>query len=395
MSGPSLALSNLRAVVILIVLAFHSMLAYLDALPPKAYAFDAPPHQWQAFPIIDSQRWFGFDLFCAWQDVCLMSMMFFLSGLFVWSSLQRKGIWKFLGDRVNRIGLPAALIVLLLIPVSYYPAYLVTAADPSVAAYWRHWVALGFWPSGPQWFLWELLAMNLFTLVLCRLAPQWGDRLGALTASARTQPIRFFIGLALASTIAYVPLALIFGPWEWSNFLLFGFQLSRPLHYAVYFFAGVAVGAYGLERGLVATDGMLGRHWQRWLLAAVVGFGLWAVPTGLTLDYGNAAPFMLQFAAYVGFALACASGCLCLVAISVRFGRVQSHALNSLSANAYGMYLLHYVFIVWLQYALLGVPLVAVLKAAIVFGGTLLASWAITAALAGIPLGSRVIGAKQ
>ena len=48
MSGASLALSNLRAVVILIVLAFHAMLAYLDALPPKAYAFDAPPHLWQA-----------------------------------------------------------------------------------------------------------------------------------------------------------------------------------------------------------------------------------------------------------------------------------------------------------------------------------------------------------
>src|SRR5262249_15493871 len=161
-------------------------------------------------------------------------------------------------------------------------------------------------------------------------------------------------------------------------------QLCRPLHYAVYFFAGVAVGAYGLERGLVASDGALGRQWVRWLAAALVGFGLWAWPTGMTFDYGDAAPFMLQLAAYVGLALACASGCMFLIAIFVRFGRIQSHALNSLSGNAYGMYLIHYVFIVWLQYALLSVPLLAVLKAAIVFGGTLLASWAITAGFAGI-----------
>ena len=61
MSKSSLALSNLRAVVILIVLAFHSVLAYLDFLPAKPYPFSDPPFKWQAFPIIDSQRWMGFD----------------------------------------------------------------------------------------------------------------------------------------------------------------------------------------------------------------------------------------------------------------------------------------------------------------------------------------------
>jgi hypothetical protein len=33
----------------------------------------------------------GFDIFCAFQDVYLMSFMFFMSGLFVWPSLRRKG----------------------------------------------------------------------------------------------------------------------------------------------------------------------------------------------------------------------------------------------------------------------------------------------------------------
>ena len=55
--------------------------------------------------------------------------------------------------------------------------------------------------------------------------------------------------------------------------------------------------------------------------------------------------------------------------------------LDSLSANAYSIYLVHYVFIVWLQYMLLGVALFAIGKAAIVFGGTLLMSWVATAAL--------------
>src|ERR1039458_1710465 len=62
MSRSSIALGNVRAVVIIIVLAFHSVLPYLASLPAAAYRFDSPPYQWQAFPIVDSHRWFGFDL---------------------------------------------------------------------------------------------------------------------------------------------------------------------------------------------------------------------------------------------------------------------------------------------------------------------------------------------
>ena len=36
----SLALGNLRAILILMVLTFHSILAYLGTLPPTAYRFD-------------------------------------------------------------------------------------------------------------------------------------------------------------------------------------------------------------------------------------------------------------------------------------------------------------------------------------------------------------------
>src|SRR5947199_4274417 len=116
----SLALDNLRAFVILLVLSFHSVLAYLQFLPAEPFAFDSPPYMWRAFPIVDSQRWFGFDLYCAWQDVFLMSLFFFLSGLFVWPSLCRKGVGAFLHGRILRLGLPFALVVGLLMPPTLY-----------------------------------------------------------------------------------------------------------------------------------------------------------------------------------------------------------------------------------------------------------------------------------
>jgi len=393
-SRSSIALSNLRAIVIVIVLAFHSVLAYLASLPPQPFAFDTAPYRWQATPIIDTARWFGFDLFCAWQDVSLMSLMFFLSGVFVPMSLKRKGAWSFLSDRLLRIGLPLAIVVAVVIPVAYYPAYVVTAADPSVAAFWQHWRALPFWALGPQWFLVQLLLLNVLAAALHQIAPQLTDRFGRLAAMAHDQPVRFFAGLVVISALVYVPLALIYTPWAWTNSGPFSFQTSRPLHYLVYFFAGYAVGAHGFERGLLSVDGALVRRWVWWTVAAFAGFFLWAGPTSLTLD-GKQAPLFVHVIGDVGFAIACAAGSFFFLAVCLRFCTGRSKALDSLGANAYNMYLNHYIFVVWLQYAVLGLGLFAVVKAAIVFCGTFVVSWAAAVAFGGLSLGAFFTQAKR
>jgi hypothetical protein len=394
MSRSSLALSNLRAIVIVIVLAFHSVLAYLQSLPAEPIAFDAAPYRWQAIPIVDSERFFGFDLFCAWQDVSLMSLMFFLSGLFVPSSLARKGSRTYLSDRLLRIGLPMMLVIAMLMPITYYPTYAVTAVDPSVSAYWQHWLALPFWPSGPQWFLWQLLALSAAAAGLHHFAPAWSDRLGRLAASSREHPVRFFVGLVAASALVYVPMAVIYTPWSWEHIGPLSFQYCRPLHYLVYFAAGYALGVHGLDRSLLADDGPLARHWARWAAASVGGFILWAAPTSLTIN-GASAPLSVQIAAALGFTVACGSGSFALLAGCLRFAVERRQVLDSLSANAYSIYLVHYVFIVWLQYALLGVALFAVGKAAIVFGGTLLLSWAVAAGFGNVSPGALIAPVKR
>src|SRR5580704_17532421 len=123
MSKTTLALVNLRGYTIIIVLAFHSCIAYIVSQPPSALPFDSPPYGWLANPIVDADRWLGFDLFCATQFIYMMQLMFFLSGLFVWSSLKRKGAGGFLYDRILRLGLPFVVGVYLLMPLAYYPVY--------------------------------------------------------------------------------------------------------------------------------------------------------------------------------------------------------------------------------------------------------------------------------
>ena len=200
-------------------------------------------------------------------------------------------------------------------------------------------------------------------------------------------PLAFVAGLTALSALAYVPLALAFSPWDWASFGPLSLQQSRPLHYAIYFFAAFAIGSYGLDRGLLRGEGPLARHWLTWLAAATICACAWGGLTSLTLPDWNASPFAYRLAAAASYPLACATGTLAYLAIALRLLRARDHLLDSLSNNAYGIYLVHYVFVLWLQYALVGHALNAVPKMIIVFSVALVASWA-TSGLAGMLIGA-------
>lgn len=374
-SRANLSLSNLRAVVIVIVVAFHSVLSYLVSQPREPFPFDLAPYRWVAFPILDHQRWFGFDLFCAWQDVSLMSLMFFLAGVFAPASLNRRGSLNYLSDRWRRIGSPFLFAVAVLSPIAYYASYLATAVDPAPLTFSQQWLALPMWPSGPAWFLWQLFVLSALAAGLHALAPHWERAMSDLAARFSDRPLAFVIGVVVLSMLAYVPLAMIFSPWDWTTIGPFSVQLSRPLHYVVYFLAGVAIGSNGADGGLLRPGGPLAQHWLAWLAAAVAGFAAWGGLTSLTMPDWSASPMVYRLAAAFAFPLACATGVFFLLAFCLRLMQWRHPVLDSLSSNAYGIYLVHYIFVVWLQYAMLGIALGAVAKAAIVFAGALALSW--------------------
>ncbi|MGJ4940204.1 acyltransferase family protein [Bradyrhizobium sp. HKCCYLS1011] len=375
MSTPGLALKNLRVIVIIIVVAVHAVMAYLGSSPASSFNFDDPPFRWRSIPIVDQERWYGFDIFCAFQDIYLISLLFFLSGVFVWPSLARSGARIFLRDRLLRIGIPFALTVGLLMPLAYYPVYRVTAVDPGLAAFWEHWLALPFWPSGPPWFLWVLLVFDSIAAGLYLFARPYVDALRCRVGELGARPLPFLIALLCASALAYVPPALVFNPWDWLQLGPFSFQYCRPLHYLVYFFAGICVGAPGIERGLLAPDGWLVHRWVAVGAAACVGFLIWLGMVGLAMTSDGAAPRVVQFGQALGFVGCCAAAVLFMLALVLRFANRPLPALEPLQDKTYGIYLVHYLFSIWLQYALLGFAMPAMAKAVIVLAGTLAMSW--------------------
>jgi len=246
-----------------------------------------------------------------------------------------------------------------------------------------------------MWFLWQLLALTIVAACVHRFAPRSIEFLGRLSSSANSRPGRYLVGLILVSAIAYVPLALAFSPFAWSDRGPFALQLSRPLLDAVFYFAGLGVGAYGIERGLLAAKGMLARRWFVWLALALTFLMLWMGLTSLVLSDPASAPLVLRVSVDICFAAACASGCFFMLSICLRFGTARSRILDPFSTNAFALYLLHYIFVVWLQYALLGVAIFAAAKASLVFGGTLLLALALSNAMRLSRFGAFLIGEQS
>jgi hypothetical protein len=288
---------------------------------------------------------------------------------------------------------------MLLMPLTLYPTYVQSTGDTNVAGYWEAWLALPFWPNGPVWFLWLLILWDVLAAGVYLLVRRHGDRVLRLSYYARQRPAIFLGGLLLGSALAYIPLAVIFGPASWSEQGPFAFQFSRPLQYVLYFFAGAVIGACGIERGLFAPDGPLVRRWAQWLVAAVVLFFAWGGLTALAYPdpwaEAGTAPLALSLAAALSYVLACFSSCFFVFAAAVRFGGVRARLLDSLKANAFGIYLVHYLFVVWLQFALLGLELPGIIKGVIVFASTLALSWSATAALCRVPAVANIIGGDR
>jgi surface polysaccharide O-acyltransferase-like enzyme len=375
-------LDRMRTFVTLSVLIHHSLLNYT----------------W--FGSGDPMRWLGFDLVVLFNDSYFMAFMFFISGLFVRDSLMRNGSAIFLRARAWRLGVPYLLSVFVLMPIAYYPTFLryhlPGTTDYNFLHFWWHTLTVGLWPSGPAWFLWVLLALDTVAAAVWLVAPGVIEAAGRLIFAVRDRPIAAFVAFLIFSTAAYLPMRLAFGDASWlepSRFPL-PIQTSRILLYAGYFFVGVGVGAINLRTGLLAQNSELARRLPVWLAIAMPFYGailgLVYIHHNWVVDF-DSPPLLWRVGYGLAFATFSAAMAFTVSAFFLRFAESGWRLLDALRPSAYGVYLVHYVFIIWLQYAVYDYSLPAVVKFAIVLSGTLLMSWGLTVMLRKIPVVARMI----
>jgi len=221
-----------------------------------------------------------------------------------------------------------------------------------------------------------------------------------LSLESYGRPGLFFWALLIASIILYVPVVLYFGASRWFALGPFAVQASRILLYLLYFFAAMGIGAASLDRGLLAADGEMARRWPVWLGVTIFAYAcLWVliyIKHALLPDV-NHQPLWWQVCYALAFVTYGAAQTFNVLALFLRFDNEGSSILDPLRESAYGIYLIHYVPVLWLQYWMFGMSfgpsdqLTAIIKAVIVFVLTLASSWAATSALRKIPGATHVL----
>jgi len=381
-AGRIVALDRARTFITLLVLIHHSVVNYTH------------------FGSGDRMRWIGFDLVVLFNDSFFMACMFLISGLFVYGSLARRGAVDFVRERAWRLGIPYLVSVFVLMPIAYYPSFLryhlPGTTDFNFFHFWWRTLTVGPWPSGPAWFLWVLLALDTVAAAMFALAPHLVKAFGLQIFSLRARPWAAFIAFMAFSVAVYAPMRLAFGDSSWlepDGFPL-PVQTSRILLYAGYFLVGVGIGVVSLRDGIFSEGGELVRRWPIWL-----AFALLLYVAILLMVYGrhnwiadfDSPPLFWQAAYGVAFALFSAAMAFTVLTVSRRLSSASMRLLDAMRPQAYGIFLTHYIFIIWLQYAVYDYSWPAIIKFTVVFLGTLSLSWAVTLMLQRIPLVARMI----
>lgn len=363
-----LAIDYLRSGVTMLVVVHHAALAYTTFSH-----YDPGQYLRSTAPVVDTIRWMPLDHLVRFNDMFFMPLMFLISGLFVIPSLERKGTARFLFDRTKRLGIPFIVSATVLSPLAFYPSWLLSEAGS------RGDFLLGFfdssnWTPGPAWFLWLLLAFSGVVAIAYRLMPNLMKKL-ALSASSAWSLSGIFLGVSLLTTV--LPCLFIL-PDTWTRLWgPFVFQTWRLLLYFAWFLLGVALGAANPKPSL-SRDNL--RPWPLWLALGVLVYV--AALLGLRAEHvANMPEWAMKAIPATVYALCCTFISLAALGLARSFFRTARPLADSLTANAYGIYVFHYGFVIWIQFYLLREPFPAALKFVITLAIALTGSWLLTALL--------------
>jgi len=379
-------IDHLRSFITLLVVAHHASLAY------TTFAFfDASTYINSTAPVVDEHRWIGMDIFENFNDIFFMSLMFFISGLFVVKSIDRKGHRRFITDRAKKLGIPFIITVTFIIPFAYIPSYYLASHSFEINAFIKDYFVHQQWPVGPPWFIWILLLFNCIAMIIP--TPLYHKIFDRIAIIANKPALLIFIFFTIA-ILALMPLSLWVGQYTWTGFGPFDFQLNRILLYFVFFWVGACLGSKDWEAVLFKQEKLLGLNWKAWLFCCLLCYALvelFSFYAWTPVKQGRLNVTVAYIIFDVCFSASCISSSLAMLAIFRRGANKQSAVWQSLSSNAYGIYLLHYVFITWLQFLLLKTSLPITGKFFLVVIGSVVLSWCITHFIRKNKLISRII----
>ena len=360
---------NVRYLMILLVVIVHTAIGYSHIVP------------W--WPVIDSNQSVILDLFIAIGEVFIVPVLFFVSGFFVISSIKRRGILSFLHFNLIRLGFVWLAIVLLVNPVFSYLFQYTRNNNWITTSYGEFWIqyirdtlmfktgyisTMDMIPSDQpkimnhfnQYHVWFIsLLMSLFCFVglafgLNKMIDHWRKSPMDFSCYIKNISPRLILGLmaVFMAISVYVTHYYIytysdyFDPWVSVGHLL----QFQPTRFFIYFFSFL-LGIFAFLNQWFQNDHTFIRRPGVW----VISCGLLSAIYLLSIDTLMTDPTLLWLGIYaIARSVLCLTSIVLILSLACRHWNKTSTLGQLLAGNSFNVYLVHLIFVVILQWLMLG-----------------------------------------
>ena len=322
-------MDNLRAFLTVLVVAHHAAQPY----GPTG----------GAWPIFNPEQAVIFGPFFAVNAAFFMGLFFFISGYFLPAACDRKGIRRLLQERLRRLGIP-----ILFFGFVVFPPVIYQLASPSVSFqsfFMQVYVQQLDIEFAHLWFLMHLLSyVVLYGLWQRFFQP---EPLPKLEPPRHRSIFAYVLGLSIVTFVVRIEYPID----RWVD--LFGFLPTEVAHlpqYCSLFIVGIL--AYR-QNWLWQLPAVRGLTW----LGIGVGAGLlrylysltrveWGLPMLIAGGRFTWQSFIWSF----WEATICVGLCIGLLTLFRERLNFQEKPMRMLSANAYGVYLIHLLVVLYVQF---------------------------------------------
>jgi GNAT superfamily N-acetyltransferase len=344
--GKIVYIDHLRVILIVLVVLHHAFITY--GAPGSWYYQQKETSLAALFPM---------TVFVATNQSFFMGFFFFLSALFVEPSYRKKGAARFLIDRLKRLGVPLLFYSLILSPLlNYSVEHYGYGKHHSFIEYmsgYHHWIDFGV-----LWFVAALLIFNIFFLLLKIMRFNLKLRMNFPT---NRQIIFIGISLGLVSFLT----RLVF-PTGWTLSPL-GFQLGYFPQYILLFIAGLIASENKWLDQLNLKQGTRFAFIARIMVIVVlpaifVLFLFLRWPS----DYFNGGWNVISLIYSLWEQITGLMIMVALLSIAKFKWNNESSFLSRLAPDAYGVYILHPLFLISISLLIQGWNVSPVLKLLVV-----------------------------
>jgi len=354
---------NLRSVMVILVLIFHSGASYGSMVSFWPY------HDPNPMELIDILMLLG--------DVFMMTILFFIAGYFALETIQKKDSRDFLMGKVRRIGVPWLVITSLVLPVLDYIHYSTQSNNVGIVPrnFGMHWMLsmkkvaefkvgqlhmseyLNMTEHFYQRYMWFLSLLLLLFVSFTIFYKATRDQVLYEEKYETTKKSMSFVltGIALLSVVFFAIVKMFVSspdtPFDMVWFSLgniFQFELAKLAFYVPCF----GLGVYARSRKWFTEGRDIGRPgaWGGIVFVLLI----LNMFVGRAMTRSLEPSWNLQIAFLVLYPLWTLSFLGFFVSLAANRWNASSRFNRELASNSYGMYLAHYVFVMTLPLLLSG-----------------------------------------